>query len=79
MLRLWAANGELNVVINIGSYHEQDHDEAAAWGIIISDLTRHVARALAQRYELNEEQELAKVRDFFLKELVCSTSPISGE
>lgn len=79
MLRLWAANGKLDVVINIGKYEEQGRDEAKAWGIIISDFTRHVARALAQRYGRNEEQEMAKIRDSFLLEIVGPTSPISGE
>ena len=79
MLRLWAANGKLDVVINIGAYEEQGHDEANAWGIIISDFTRHVARALAQRYQRNEEQEMAKIRDSFLREIVGPTSPITGD
>ena len=30
LLRLWAANGKLDVVINIGVYQEQGHDEADA-------------------------------------------------
>jgi hypothetical protein len=79
LLRLWAANGKLDVVINIGAYHERGHDEATAWGIIISDFTRHVARALAQRYGKNEEQEMAKIRESFLREIVGPTSPIQGE
>jgi Domain of unknown function (DUF5076) len=79
MLRLWAANGKLDVVINIGAYEERGYDEADAWGIIISDFTRHVARALSQRYGRNEEQEMAKIRDSFLREIVAPTSPIRGE
>lgn len=79
LLSLWAANGKLNVVIHIGSYHKQGHDEARAWGIIISDFARHVARALAQRYGKNEEQELAKIQDTFLRELGEPTSAIEGE
>ena len=79
LLRLWAANGKLDVVINIGAYQEQGHDEARAWGIIISDFTRHVARALAQRYGKNEEQEMSKIRDSFLREPGEPTSPIKGE
>ena len=74
MLRLWIANGKLDVVINIGEYQEQGHDEAEAWGIIISDFARHVARALAQRYGKNEEQEMSKIRDSFLDELDDPTS-----
>ena len=79
LLRLWAANGKLDVVVNIGTYQETGHDEAAAWGIIISDFTRHVARALSQRYGKNEEQEMAKIRESYLRELKGPTSPITGE
>jgi hypothetical protein len=79
LLRLWAANNKLNVVINIGSYHEQGHDEARAWGIILSDFARHVARALAQRYGKNEEQEIAKIHDTFVLELGEPTSDVEGE
>ena len=79
LLRLWAANGKLDVVINIGAYHKQGHDEAVAWGVIISDFTRHVARALAQRFGKNEKQEMAKIRESYLKELTGPTSPIEGE
>src|SRR5688572_16602424 len=79
LLRLWAANGKLDVVINIGVYQEQGHDEADAWGVIISDFTRHVARALSQRYGKNEEQEMSKIREAFLREIVGPTSPIDGE
>ena len=78
MLRLWAANSKLNVSINIGCYEESGYDEAKAWGIIISDFTRHVARALAQRHGKNEEQEMAKIRDSFLAEIRMPTSGIDG-
>jgi hypothetical protein len=79
LLRLWAVNNKLDVVINIGAYEKRGHDEAKAWGIIISDFARHVARALAQRYGKNEEQEIAKIRDSFLHEIIDPTSPITGE
>jgi len=79
LVRLWAANSKLEVVINIGSYEEQGYDEALAWGVIISDFARHVANALAQRYGKNEEQELARIRDFFLREISGPTSAITGE
>ena len=79
LLRLSAANKKLEITIKIGAYHERGHDEANAWGIIMSDFARHVARALAQRYGKNEEQEMAKIRDSFLREIVGPTSPITGE
>ena len=79
LLRLWAVKGKLDVAVDIGAFHERGHDEARAWGIIISDFTRHVARALSQRYGKNEEQEMAKIRDCYLGELKGPTSPISGQ
>lgn len=79
MLRLWVANKNLDVVINIGVYEESGYDEAEAWGVIISDFARHIARALAQRYARNEEQELARIRDSFWGEISGPTSEISGE
>ena len=46
MLCLWAAHSKLNVAINIGCYEAQRMDEARALGVIISDFTGHVARAI---------------------------------
>jgi hypothetical protein len=79
VVRLWAANGKLDVIINVGAYHERGFDEAIAWGVIISDFTRHVAKALAQRYGKDEQHEMVKVRDSFLRELADPTSRIKGE
>lgn len=79
MLRLWAANRELCVAINIGSYESQGYDEAEAWGIIAADFGKHVARALHQRYGHPQQETLDKFRRSFLEELEHSTSDATGE
>jgi hypothetical protein len=79
MLRLWAAHDKLNVSINIGCYEKAGHDEAKAWGIIIADFTKHVSRALSQRYGHAPEETIDKIRDIFLKELSEPTSDIDGK
>jgi len=79
LLRLWAANKKLNVSINVGCFTNNGKDEATAWGIVLSDLTRHVGRALSQQYQANEEQVIAKVRDVYLRELRSPTSGIQGK
>lgn len=79
LLRLWAAHAKLNVSINIGVFSKQGHDEAKAWGIVMSDFARHVARALAQRDGQNEEQAMARIRDSFLREILQPSSDIRGE
>ena len=79
MLRLWAAHNKLNVAINVGSYHEQGHDEAMAWGIIAADFAKHVARALHQRYDQPQSESMEKFRSAFLEELENWTSEVTGE
>lgn len=79
MLRLWAAHKKLNVAINVGTYHEQGHDEASAWGIIAADFGKHVARALQQRYGQPQLETLERFRRSFLAELDDSTSEVTGE
>ena len=78
MLRLWAANNKLNVSINLGCYHDQGHDEASAWGVILTDLARHVAHGLAQRYDKNEVDEAKKIIEGILAELDSPTTDIKG-
>ena len=79
MLRLWAAHSKLNVAINVGSYHEQGHDEAKAWGIIAADFAKHVARALHQRYDEPQSETIEKFRRSFLTELEDWSSDVTGE
>ena len=79
MLRLWVAHSKLNVAINIGCYEAQGMDEAKAWGVIISDFTRHVAHALSQRYGKDENQQIDIIRESFLKELETPSSDVDGE
>ncbi|NBV25183.1 MAG: DUF5076 domain-containing protein [Proteobacteria bacterium] len=79
MLRLWAAHSKLNVAINVGSYHEQGHDEAKAWGIIAADFAKHVARALHQRYDEPQSETIEKFRHSFLAELEDWSSDVTGE
>lgn len=79
MLRLWAANDKLNVSINLGCYHDQGHDEASAWGVILTDLARHVAHGLAQRFEQNKEDVIEKIIKGILTELDYPTTDIKGK
>jgi hypothetical protein len=77
--RLWAANKKLNIAISIGVFAKNGKDEAKCWGLVLSDFTRHVARALSQQYGGNEEQVTAEIREMYLKELAAPTSGIHGQ
>ncbi|HYV29278.1 MAG TPA: DUF5076 domain-containing protein [Candidatus Eisenbacteria bacterium] len=78
LARLWAANNKLNVAISVGIFANNGKDEAACWGVVLSDFTRHVARALCQQYGANQEQIMAQIADTYFKELGAPTSGIQG-
>lgn len=78
ILRLWGANDKLNVSIRLGSYHERGLEEAHAWGLILTDLAKHVAHGLAQRFDMDEEEETKKIIDGILTEMNYPTTDIKG-
>ena len=78
MLRAWIAEDGLHCTINIGMYEKHEAPEQIAWGIILSDVARHVANAMRERYGDNVDRSLAQIRDAFLQELDSPTSATKG-
>lgn len=80
MLRVWIAEQKIHCSIKIGMYRESmDIDEAIAWGTILADATRHIAKALQAGYGEAEEISVAKIRAKFNEELDEPTSDAQGE
>ena len=50
-------------------------DEPDAWGILLADVARHVARLYAKEQVMAEEQALARVRLLFDAEMDSPTDP----
>jgi Domain of unknown function (DUF5076) len=79
MLRVWIAEEKLQCSLKIGMYHETEGvSEQHAWGVILADVARHVASALATGYGLDKDESLKKIRDSFAKELGAPTSTAEG-
>ncbi|MBL9035239.1 MAG: DUF5076 domain-containing protein, partial [Rhodospirillaceae bacterium] len=78
MLRAWIAEGGLHCAINIGMYEKHEAPEQIAWGIILSDVARHVANAMHARYGDSVDGSLTQIRDAFLRELNMPTSAAKG-
>jgi len=76
MLRVWIAEQQLVCSLKIGMYEEQGIEEARAWGIILSDVIRHVSRALHTRYERDEDKMISEITDRLLSELRSPSSEI---
>jgi len=67
LIRAWAANGGLVCSLNPEAWPK---DQApVAWGILLSDVARHVADALHQAHGLSRDGVLSRLRDVFDKEL----------
>ena len=77
IVRAWAAHGGLHCALRPDIWPK---DKAAiGWGVLLSDLARHVADALAQTYSLDRAQTLNGIRSVFEKELTAPTAETSGE
>lgn len=77
LIRAWAAHGGLHCSLNPGVWPE---DKAAiAWGVLLSDVARHVADALSKTYGLEKQETLAGIRSVFNKELDRPTAETTGD
>jgi len=76
LIRGWASGGGLVCSLNPTAWPE---DQAPiAWGILLSDVARHVADALHQSYGLERAAVLGRVRSVFDAELDRPTAETKG-
>ncbi len=64
LVRAWVAHGELHVSLQMGGW-----DDPTAWGVVLADLVRHVARFYQEQKRLNPETTIERVRDAMDAEL----------
>jgi hypothetical protein len=77
LIRAWAAHGGLVCSLNPTAWPE---DQAPiAWGILLSDIARHVADALHQSDGLEKAEVLARIRSVFDAELDRPTAETKGK
>jgi hypothetical protein len=77
LIRAWGSGGGLVCSLNPGAWPQ---DQAPiAWGILLSDVARHVADALQQSYGLEKSEVLARMRSVFDTELDRPTAETKGK
>jgi len=69
VLRAAIVDGALHVSLR------RAFDDPEAWGMLIADLARHVARIYATEMNMREEETLARVRGIFEAEMDAPTDP----
>ena len=68
----------LRAVIVDGALHvslRRAFDDPEAWGMLIADITRHVARIYATEDKFREEETIARVRALYDAEMDAPTDP----
>ena len=79
MLRVWVAEGQLHCSLKIGMYRDgMGIDEEVAWGTILADAARHIAKALQDGGSLNETESLAILVSKFNDEVSVPSSELKG-
>jgi Domain of unknown function (DUF5076) len=70
----------LRAVVVEGALHvslRRAFDDPEAWGMLIADITRHVARIYATEDKFAEDETIERIRALFNAEIDSPTSPVN--
>ena len=68
----------LRAVIVDGGLHvslRRAFDDPEAWGMLIADVARHIARIYATEKNMSEDETIARIRAIFQAEMESPTDP----
>jgi hypothetical protein len=75
LLRAWIAERRLQCSSRVVPYRERKgFSEGQAWGMVLADVTRHVAAAMEAAHSTDRAQLVREIRENYLKELGRSAS-----
>lgn len=77
MVRAWIAKEGLHCTVNALTWPEER--ECIGWGILLSDLCRHVADALHKHSGRDKKSAIEEIRRTFNEELESPTAETSGD
>ena len=76
LIRAWAAHGGLHCSLSVDNWGE---NEPLGWGILLTDVARHVANALHEQKGWKKDETIREIRRVFNAELDSPTAEPSGE
>jgi hypothetical protein len=76
LIRAWAAHGGLQCSLNINAWSGEQ--TTIGWGIVLSDIARHVSHALYESRQLDRTRTLAEIQRVFNSELESPTADTNG-
>lgn len=69
VVRAVVVDGDLHISLR------RAFDDPESWGMLLADLTRHIARMFAAETKLTEDEALERVRVIFESEMESPTDP----
>lgn len=79
MIRVWLANQQQHIVLNIGFWEDRGLDERTAWGILIADMIHHLSDAHQSSYGHDPEETVSIIRRSIEAEMGNPTSERMGQ
>jgi hypothetical protein len=79
LIRVWLANQQQHIVLNIGFWEERGIDERSAWGIVIADMIHHIANAHHEEYGHARDETITLIRRSFEAEMNEATAERLGQ
>ena len=76
LIRAWAAHGGLQCSLNVDAWSGEQ--TTIGWGILLSDIARHISNALYESRGLDRTQTLAQIQKVFNSELESPTADVNG-
>jgi hypothetical protein len=76
LIRAWAAHGGLQCSLNINAWSGEQ--TPIGWGILLSDIARHMSNALYESRQLDRMRTLSEIRRVFNSELESPTADTNG-
>jgi len=76
LIRAWAAHGGLQCSLNINAWSGEQ--TTIGWGILLSDIARHLSNALYESRQLDRMRTLSEIQRVFNSELESPTADPNG-
>lgn len=70
IIRVWIANQDQHFTLRVGLW-----DDPAAWGLLLADLAKNIAKSYEQDASLDQQATLDRIRLAFNAELENQTDP----
>ena len=77
LVRAWIAHGGLHCSLNVSAW--DDEHAAIGWGILLTDIVRHVANALHESKNWDRDETIDKIRSVFNAELNSPAAEAKGK